>query len=86
MIHHQRNDFFTSMPPTACYYCGQAIDSAPFLEWMGEPSMYLHPSCGLAFSCRLVQDVTEILSIYGELGLDYMRWQRSPLDKKGSAG
>lgn len=82
MIHHQRNDFFPRVPESiACYYCGQAIDCAPFLEWVSDPSIYLHPSCGLAFTSRILHDVTEVLSIYGELGLDYIRWR--PLERKG---
>lgn len=45
-------------PSSPCFYCGELV-TVPFIQWIGESTITLHPECTVEFAIRLLRDVHE---------------------------
>jgi hypothetical protein len=57
LYHHQ--DEWPEACSFVCFYCHHPITEKPFINWIGDSTIYLHPPCVLELCLRLLKDVHE---------------------------
>ena len=52
------NDFRICREDHPCFYCGEALDADPAIEWLGQTAqIFLHARCAIEFALRMFRDV-----------------------------
>lgn len=52
------DDFCIERESHPCFYCGEALDADPALEWLGQTAqIFLHAQCAVDLTLRLLNDV-----------------------------
>lgn len=62
------DDFWVERESHPCFYCGEALNADPAIEWLGQKAqIFFHAECAVEFTLRMFRDVHQWETKTGKL-------------------